>query len=127
MIKRVDEAYLAKVREESGEDVAALCKVVSDFLNDIEDRVPSFQEELDRMTELVAPFGLLLGDSVGGFATGTKWYDNDKSLWVRWNTWHNFFSVIVYKNGTEKLYVIYSNKLIDRIEAEYAEIKKESL
>lgn len=125
-MKRVDEEYLANIREVSGDKVAALCKVVSDFLNDIVDRIPhiSFEEEKEKLTELVKPFDLFLGDSIGGFATGTKWYNDDKTLWVRWNTWHNYFSVVVIdEHGNDTCHMIYSDKLIDRYEAEIAEIR----
>jgi len=62
-MKRFNEEYFAMVKEEQGEDVANLCKVVHEFLNDITERQEckesmSFSEEKSKLTELVAPFGL---------------------------------------------------------------------
>ena len=105
-MKRFNEEYFAMVKEEQGEDVANLCKVVHEFLNDITERQEckesmSFSEEKSKLTELVAPFGLVLGDDNGGFATGTKWYDNDNTLWVSWNTWKRLRSMIRHFQAPE--------------------------
>ena len=136
-MRRMDEQYLADIQKESGKNVADLCRVVHTFLNEIvakengPDRL-TFDQEKERLTELVAPFGLIMGDSEGGFATGTKWYDLEKSLWVRWNTWHNYFTVVIYEDWANKkdrgiVYSICSDALMDRWDKDIKEIREEGI
>jgi hypothetical protein len=66
--------------------VEMLEKLNSVFMN--QDK--SFKRTLDKITEIVEPYGMKYGDEFGGFATGTKWHNEDKTLYLGWNTWWNY-------------------------------------
>ena len=71
-----------------GDQYTSIFRSIFDVCNG--EGVP-FGDELKRITELVEPLGMFRGDTTGGFASGTKWHNEDKTLYLSWNTWHNQF------------------------------------
>lgn len=78
-----------------------LLKIIKSY-----DNFPSFKA---RIEALVEPLGMKYGDDIGGFASRYKWHNENKSLYLGWNSWWNFFTLVVrdYDAQIQNIYHLY--------------------
>ena len=85
-------------------------KKISDLsqalLNEMKD-FEVFNKTKKNIDFLVAPFDMKYGDELGGFATGTKWHNEDKTMYLAWNTWWNFLTLTIKKDDKISQYLFY--------------------